>query len=493
MDLANPVMQIDVSAALTALEPLGLDQYCIAFGPGATQFCATPNGYSTTLLPRKVVKDLLGGQIKKVLYASFGSDVNSFFFTYQMKDGGVAHRAGRNLPKALRSFVDRVSASSKESASSLRVQLGANRSYVAWSGLLWVSKRIPKGLRTALFNISSTDFVEANGAPGVLQSGTLDNIAWHDSGNWYVKNRYDHLNNLVGRGARVLQGAWKDLWGNESSQGLLLPHCYAELAYVAINAHSPTGGTFAFFKKIRDGHEAEFILRFEPEDVVSRLHEKQDALPEMREETSRASGQVVSVPKNLEGLQVFQWAISKHTGRSHAKDSWELDLKKGERVKILKYFGNDWFFVENRRGENGWVHKAWLDFQQMIPHVDPQEAYTQFTVDVEKMLKAGNICSFPDLSRYMSACTKDACSPLKKDTHCLGICIHDLHELMCGSGEYDLDRLKMERHKWHPDKFARYCHPDHRDTLREKAQAVFVLFGVLMDILENPRAPEPAA
>ena len=47
MAIASPAAKVDVSAALTALEPPGVDQYCIAFGPGATQFCATPNGYST--------------------------------------------------------------------------------------------------------------------------------------------------------------------------------------------------------------------------------------------------------------------------------------------------------------------------------------------------------------------------------------------------------------------------------------------------------------
>jgi hypothetical protein len=46
MPPATPAKIVDVSAALTALEPLGANQYCIAFGPGTTQFCATPNGYS---------------------------------------------------------------------------------------------------------------------------------------------------------------------------------------------------------------------------------------------------------------------------------------------------------------------------------------------------------------------------------------------------------------------------------------------------------------
>jgi hypothetical protein len=245
--------------------------------------------------------------------------------------------------------------------------------------------------------------------------------------------------------------------------------------------------------KAQDGRESEFVLRFEPEVVVSRLHKKRDSPPDLGLGNPHGFSQVINVPKNPEGLQVFQWAVSKHTGRSHVRDSWELELKKGERVKILKYMGNDWFLVEDRRRQNGWVHRAWLDFQQMIPHVDPRKAYARFTVDVEKMLKAGNIRTFPVLSRYMNACTKDVCSPLKQDTHCLGICIHDLHELMRGSGDYCLETLKLERNKWHPDKFARYCHPEHREVLREKAQALFVLFGVLMDLLENPPAPEPAA
>lgn len=46
MDSAISGKMLNVSVALAALEPLALDQYCIAFGPGATQFCATPNGYS---------------------------------------------------------------------------------------------------------------------------------------------------------------------------------------------------------------------------------------------------------------------------------------------------------------------------------------------------------------------------------------------------------------------------------------------------------------
>ncbi|KAF9728780.1 hypothetical protein PMIN03_011702 [Paraphaeosphaeria minitans] len=467
MALGNQAKMVDISGALTALEPLGADQYCIAFGPGATQFCGTPKGYSTTQLPRKVVNDLLSGNIKKVLHASFGNNANSYFFTYEMRDGTIAHRAGSGIPAGLRFFVDRISSASKERASSLRVQLGASRSYVAWSNSRWISRGIPESLLAVLYHLSSPDFDEANGSQGLLMSGTIDNIAWHDSSSWYFKSGSAHEE--LRTSMEIIKNAWYSLM-------------HANLAYVAIDPHSPTGGTFAFVEKTQDGREPNFVLRCEPEDTVSRLHSKQDP--------PSVHTQVINVPKKSEGLLMFQWAVSKYTGCSHARDTWELELKKGERVKVLKYMGNDWFFVENRRNEHGWVHKSWLDFQQMTPHVDPRKAYARFTVDVEKMFKAGNIRMFPVLNLYMNACTKDTCSPLKTDPHYLGICHHDLHELMRGSGDYSLDTLKTERNKWHPDRFARFCHPHHRETLREKAQALFVLFGVLM---EKTPAPEPAA
>ena len=46
MALASPAKAVNISAALTRLDPLGSDEYFIAFGPSDRQFCGTPNGYS---------------------------------------------------------------------------------------------------------------------------------------------------------------------------------------------------------------------------------------------------------------------------------------------------------------------------------------------------------------------------------------------------------------------------------------------------------------
>ncbi|KAJ4299418.1 hypothetical protein N0V90_004663 [Kalmusia sp. IMI 367209] len=471
MALAQPAKKFDMSRVLTALEPLGADSYLIAFGPGRAQFCGTPNGYSTAQLPSKVIKDLLYSRINKVLWASFGSDANSFFFTYEMKDGSVAHRAGKAIPITLRSFVEHASTTSIELASSLRVQLGVDGSYVAWAGSIWTCCKVPSALRNALHRLSSTHNVDGSGSQGELKSGTLENVAWHGNGSCYVKSGCKHFFE------------------------------FETTAYVTINPHSPTGNTFAFFKKARHGEESEFILRFEPEDVVSRLYDKHTVPGYIGYEkhavdfivpktTSNEYGRVVNIPKNDKGQQVFRWAISKRAGRSHATDSWELDLKKGERIKVLQDMGKDWFLAEKQSGLIGWVPGAWLDFKEMKPHVDPREAYARFKTDIEKLFKVGTLRSFPSLSKYMNACGKEACKPLKQDKDSLGVCIHDLHELMRGSGCYSSETLRGERNKWHPDKFARFCHPEHRDGLRERAQTLFVLFGVLMDWLENPPAGE---
>ncbi|KAF1972692.1 hypothetical protein BU23DRAFT_643386 [Bimuria novae-zelandiae CBS 107.79] len=499
MALATPAEHVDVSVALTTLEPPGPDQYCIAFGPGATQFCATPNGYSTTQLPRKVVNDFLGGKIKKVLHASFGSEANSFFFTYEMKDGSIAHRAGKAIPTELKPFVDYVSKHSEELASSLRVQLGANESFVAWACSRWVEMRAPEGLSRALCKLSTTVTENSNGKQGSIPSGVLKNVAWNNHGSFYIRGGYGQLPNP--KDAQVTLGSlWYD--GDLQARGIDKTKFIADLAYVVIDPHSPTGNTYAFFKFAQNSLEPEFMLRFEPDPVVSRLHGEQSSDQDIVDgpvtnkpplpKDSHEHNQVVNVPKDPKGMQIFQWAVSKHAGRSHAADSWELELKKGERINILKDMGKDWFLAENGLKQQGWVHRSWLDFQKMVAHADPREAYARFTTDVENLLKGGNIRSFPDLPSYMNACANEVCTPLKKDTHRLGICVHDLHELLRGASEYTMDMLKSERNKWHPDRFARFCHAEHREVLREKAQSLFVLFGVLLDVLENPPATESA-
>ncbi|KAF2683020.1 hypothetical protein K458DRAFT_369169 [Lentithecium fluviatile CBS 122367] len=495
MALAGPAKAVDISSALTQLEPLGADEYFIAFGPAGRQFCGTPNGYSARQLPPRVVTDVLNGGVKKVKWASFGDGhPSSYFFAYEMKDGSPGHRAGKAIPSTLRPFLNHVFQQSLELASSLRVQLGANRSWVAWAGTVWGCRKVPIELEAALCQISVQYHADNNGIRGVLKSGTLTNVTWNNSGGYYMKSS-EHIWSFE---SAVIQRGWNVLWDGLQH---IVQNEDLDLAYVGMDPHSTTGDTFAFVMKKQAGREPDFVVRFEPEDMVSRLplckgefSKPTDNLElvDTDEPTEPAATglhanagphrQVVNVAKPPDGTPAYRWAVSRRSGRSHASDTWELDLEKGKRVKVLEEKGNDWFIVQDGRGRKGYAHGSWLEFKEIHPHIDPREAYELWKADTDKWLQIGAIRTFPSPSRYMDACAKDICKPLKKEGN---ICAHDLHELLRGSGKYSLEFLKAQRTRYHPDKFARYCHPEKKEELKSKAEALFVLFGVLMDWLEN--------
>jgi hypothetical protein len=85
------------------------------------------------------------------------------------------------------------------------------------------------------------------------------------------------------------------------------------------------------------------------------------------------------------------------------------------------------------------------------------------------------------MTKYVDECTRAGCQPLKEDVSGLGICTHDLLVLLQASGKYSYGWLKEERNVWHPDRYARFCHPDHVERLRLQAEQMFVMYGILME------------
>jgi hypothetical protein len=77
---------------------------------------------------------------------------------------------------------------------------------------------------------------------------------------------------------------------------------------------------------------------------------------------------------------------------------------------------------------------------------------------------------FP-IPKNLKFCTKFVCIKGEK----LGICHHQLKELLRGSGLYDVGWLKKERLRWHPDKFPG------REEVKELAQEMFQMFQRLID------------
>jgi methylenetetrahydrofolate dehydrogenase (NADP+)/methenyltetrahydrofolate cyclohydrolase/formyltetrahydrofolate synthetase len=142
--------------------------------------------------------------------------------------------------------------------------------------------------------------------------------------------------------------------------------------------------------------------------------------------------------------------------------------------------------VEGQKGIKGWVHGSWLNFSSRHLHQDPKAAYEQFSKEMQRRLVLSQLRVFPSMANYIDMCTMTDCRPIKEDGGLTGICIHNLEVLLRGSGCYSYAWLKKQRCSWHPDKFARFCQPDHAGQLKIKAAQLFVLYGLLMQ-LEKPR------
>jgi methylenetetrahydrofolate dehydrogenase (NADP+)/methenyltetrahydrofolate cyclohydrolase/formyltetrahydrofolate synthetase len=276
---------------------------------------------------------------------------------------------------------------------------------------------------------------------------------------------------------------------------------------VAVNPHARNGETFAFLKKQSVEKEAPFIIHFEEEPVHSNLScttekvtpnashssitsDNENPQPEQQHtnescyrEPHRLDLRLQHVAQRPEKSIPLQWATSKKSGRPHAQESWELELKKGEQVEVIQDMGRDWFVVMDKRRGKGWAHGSWLDFGNRRVHADAKHAYKQFEEDLGKALVPGQLCSFPTMTSYvLDACTKAECQPLREDISLLGICVHDLLALLEGSGRYSYEWLKEGRNCWHPDRFARFCHPGHADRLKPMAEQMFVMYGMLMEV-----------
>lgn len=247
---------------------------------------------------------------------------------------------------------------------------------------------------------------------------------------------------------------------------------------VSIDSFALKSDTFAFIKKQIGNQEAPFVLHYHQEPVYDRL-------PPSGIESSASSStvemdQLITLPGHEASKPCPRhWATSKKEGRPHKSDTWELDLKKGERVEIFRDMGNDWYVGMGPEGILGMCHHSWLTFDTE----GSRDTYTLFHEHCLKILVPGKLRDFPPVKYYANTCKKGECQLLKKNQSLLGICEHDLRDLLQASGSFDRSWVKAGRNNWHPDKFARFCVPDRVEDLKPKAQEMFVLYGILIETM----------
>lgn len=456
---------------LEEVEKLGANEYIIAAGPGGKQFYATSGGYSTVAMPVDMLAEVAAGLVKKFVWVSFGSREDSWFFAFETRDGEYNIRIGSATPSAVQQYIAQLSMS-KLLRDSLRVQLGDNDSFLAWSRSSWAASGVPRALIDKLRTMS----VSTRDWGGVLKGNLkrecwpLHNIQWSRTGSFYFQYQDRHLGRWK---AKAMRDAWASLWKDECTKDMRTK-IQKELAYVSIDPHAQDGEAFVFFKERQSDELALFVAGFSGGETYSNLGPKdEEQIPE---------NSVQRIAKDAEEPTNLQLAVCRKTGRPHRGESWELAVKRGEVVKVLRDMGRNWFVVQNMKDIKGWVHGTWLDFGQNEVQMDSKSAYAQFQEDLKKLVLPGQLRSFPDMRAYMDACAMVDCQFLKEDPEALGICVHELMALLRGSGLYSKEWLKEGRNLFHPDRFARFCHVEHVEALKPQAEQLFVLYSILMEM-----------
>jgi hypothetical protein len=182
----------------------------------------------------EILNGISAGVIKKIQWVSYGSNPDSWFFSYELQSGKESWRCGPNSPVILKRILEnrRITPSGTPK---LRVQLGSDDSFVFWFWAMWVCHDVPPPLRTDLetmsFNYQRQGAIETgyfSGGP----SDIPDNITWHRDNSYYVHTRYDQ----VWRFQPTMDIYWETLWNQHTEdEGEMAAIMLREIAVRALD------------------------------------------------------------------------------------------------------------------------------------------------------------------------------------------------------------------------------------------------------------------
>jgi hypothetical protein len=154
-----------------------------------------------------VLECILNKPVKKVTWASYGSRPDSWFFVFENKDGSAAFRIGADIPLALKQFIERI-APVDDLRTALRVQLGANDSFVAWTKTSWACCGVPAEVEAELCQLSSAHMRSSSSTRGSLKDA-LNQVVWHADGTYFIEAQQGCFWNFDSSGTH---NAWVKLW-----------------------------------------------------------------------------------------------------------------------------------------------------------------------------------------------------------------------------------------------------------------------------------------
>lgn len=180
-----------------------------------------------------VLGHLSSKPVRKIIWASYGSRADSWFFAYEMVDGSTAFQVGARIPLALRHFVDRICLVD-DLRSALHVQLGNSESFVAWAQTSWACHGVPDAVEAELCRLSGAHMRTSTVTRGSFK-GSLRQVTWHGDGSYFVEGQQGYFWHF---GSSVTCQAWAKLWSGRTATPSL-----TELSELVVS--TAFGGAFA--------------------------------------------------------------------------------------------------------------------------------------------------------------------------------------------------------------------------------------------------------
>lgn len=159
-----------------------------------------------------VLRYILTKPVKKVNWATYGSHPDSWFFAYELQDGSSTSQVGAGIPLALQQFIKRI-APVDGLRLALRVQLGSNDSFVAWTKTSWTCNGVPAVVEAALCKLSSAHMRSSSSIRGCLK-GELSQVVWHADDTYFIKAQQGYFWNFD---SSVIHSAWVKLWSGQTA------------------------------------------------------------------------------------------------------------------------------------------------------------------------------------------------------------------------------------------------------------------------------------
>ncbi|KAI4697812.1 uncharacterized protein J4E84_000945 [Alternaria hordeiaustralica] len=391
-------------------------------------------------LPASLQDLLLGRTVSDVHWAALGPAPDSWILSSKDSSGKDSLRWGPAIPTRLQSILTKTWHSPH-----LRAFLGPDDSFIIWH---------PELIRWANLPIPLEDALQSWLTPSGWRCGPPRIVTWGPEGAFFAMSEYgDVVYRLGDLNAWEIYKETVEEW--KAEKGFV----WTDLAFITLDPTSVD----QFIAIRNDGTWAGSIDDINEEALETfALNFFARAKKKTKPSTSQSNGQMPNGATNSTeakpdaATQVLYEKWSTEAAVMFAAASAAAGGAKPKAPRKLQV-----------RSQSSSSDVARPPLQRM-PSASP------------KLLSM-----FPYLPSTVTTCNLTACTILKSEPESIHACQHDVEKLLRASGLYSYEWLRQERLRWHPDRFARLCEEEWRETGKKLAGEMFKLMSVLIEDLKS--------